>query len=238
MKMMNYFNLNAQNVADNMLASKEKFIRVVDSKDVEDPSMLTTEGLLQYAVMKWMEEHRHVYRDPYTRLIAKRLKEALAYLGHGDAVYGVELSIEREIEEARKAGDTEAVARFEEEEAFWATVNYIMCESKGESAVLAHKLLKGTGCEQDIPRAKEMYLDAFFKRYASLDEGRRSKLKQARDGEFSCPMPEIRRKTIDALLKEDREMLSCVFDEGLACGKIDRVVSVYHLMNYVDQLGA
>jgi hypothetical protein len=145
-------------------------------------------------------------------------------LAHFDAEY------------AKEIGDADALASAEEEQVFWQTVLYTYANSKGDSIDLAYALLYGMGCDKDIDRARGIYERKLFERYDALDDANRSRLRDARDGKFTCPMSESRRGTIDALLNGDHEQFIKVFDEALKKGEEKDVDSVWGMMSYLDKL--
>ena len=85
------------------------------------------------------------------------------------------------------------------------------------------------GCDKDLERAKPIYAKVLFDKYESLDEGQRSKLCDARDGKLGCPMPELRSRVVDSLVKGDREMFDKIYDEAMAKDEVEAVDSVHIL---------
>jgi hypothetical protein len=175
-------------------------------------------------------------KAPEKRDVMRSLYTALVYMGDACSAGRLEALACQDAEHAREIGDAEVLARAEEEQAFWQTVLYAYENAQGESIHLAYVLLFGIGCERDVDRAKAIYERKLFEKYDTLDEENRNRLRDARDGKFTCPMTEMRRRAIDALLGEDHERFKQVFDEAVARGAERDVDSVWGLMSYLDKL--
>ena len=199
----------------------------------KDMSMAERAGFI---VGRWCEMNREEKGDRRQRDVWRHLFTALAYMGDPSAVIRMERLAHLDAECARESGDAVALAKAEEEQAFWQTVLHEYANGKGDSIHVAYQLLYGIGCERDVDRAREIYGRKLFERYDTLDEAHRNRLRDARDGKLACPMPEMRRRTIDALLSGDRAQFSRVFNEAVAEGKERDVDSVWGMMSYLDKI--
>ena len=229
MQILNYNNHNAEELAKEMIACKPEFVEAgCKEMDLVERAKFTLE--------RWAKNNPKANKDPEKRKILKPLYTALAYMGDSGAALRMEMLCHYDAEYAKEIGNVEALKAAEEEMSFWQTVMFFISSEHGESIHLAYTLLYGMGCEVDIDRARSIYEKQLFARYDTLDEEKRARLRDARDGKFTCPMSESRRGAIDALLNGDHEQFVKVFDEALAKGEEKDVDSIWGMMSYLDKL--
>jgi hypothetical protein len=227
MEVLNYKNHNANEIAANVLNSNDAF------RSPERKGMNRVERIKD-TVERWYALHPDTYKDPYQRGIMKHLYTALAYMGDGEACTLMEMLAFHDLRAAQKAGDAQAVASAEEEIGFWQTVTFLVNSQERTPGIsLAYQLLFGRGCEKDAARAEEIYERESFAKYETLTDEERAKLRDARDGKLVCPMPEIRRCLIDAVMAGDRERYKQVFDEAVRQGAEREIDSAWYLPHYI-----
>lgn len=227
MEVLNYKSHNANEIAANILNSNDAF------RSPERKGMNRVERIKD-TVERWYALHPDTYKDPYQRAIMKHLYTALAYMGDGEACTLMEMLAFRDLKEAQKAGDKQAIASAEEEIAFWQTVTFLVISKEGEPNIsLAYQLLFGLGCEKDAARAEEIYERESFAKYETLTDEERTKLRDARDGKLVCPMPEFRGRLIDAVMAGDRERYKQAFDEAVQEGAEREIDSAWFLPHYI-----
>ena len=212
MKVLNYNNRNAEELAKEMMACKAELFGA-ECKDM---------GLIERAkfiLERWFKNNPNANREPEKRKVLKHLYTALAYMGDSGAALRMEMLCNYDAEFAKESGDVEALNAAQEEMSFWQTVLFFISNEQGDSIHLAYTLLYGIGCEVDVERARSIYEKLIFARYDTLDEEKRARLRDARDGKFTCPMSESRKGAIDALLNGDHEQFSKVFNEAMEKGQ-------------------
>ena len=229
MQILNYKNHNATQIAEELINSAPDYNKA-------DCKNMTMVDRVKFTIDRWSELNPKANKNPEQRKILKHLCTALAYMGDSCAATRMEMLAHFDAEYAKEIGDADALARAKEEQVFWQTVLYMYANAKGDSIHLAYALLYGMGCERDIDRAREIYERKLFERYEALDENNRSRLRDARDGKFTCPMPEMRKRTIDALLNGDHDQFKQVFNEAVEQGTERDVDSVWGMMSYLDKL--
>jgi hypothetical protein len=230
MEVLNYKSHNANEIAANILKSGDAF------RSPERKGMNRVERIKD-TVERWYALHPDTYKDPYQRAIMKHLYTALAYMGDGEACTLMEMLAFRDLKEAQKADDKQAIASAEEEIAFWQTVTFLVISKEREADIsLAYQLLFGLGCEKDAARAEEIYECESFAKYETLTDEERAKLRDARDGKLVCPMSEIRRQLVDAVMSGDRGRYKQAFDEAVRQGAEREIDSAWYLLYYVDDV--
>ena len=228
MKVLNFNEHNAENLANKMISAYDEFIEAgSDEMELGDK--------LKLAVERWSKLNPEPQASAEGRMVLKHLYTALAYMGVPYSNFHLETLASREMREAQRRGDKEAAERAREEIDFWLTVAFKINESE-PGIHLAYALIKGYGCDKDLERAKPIYAKVLFDKYESLDEGQRSKLCDARDGKLGCPMPELRGRVVDSLVKGDREMFDKIYDEAMAKDEVEAVDSVHSLMCYIESV--
>ena len=229
MQILNYNNHNATEIAEELIASAPDY----SEAGCKNMSMIER---VKFTIDRWFELNPKANKDHEKRKILKQLCTALAYMGDSCAATRMEMLAHFDAEYAKEIGDADALASAEEEQVFWQTVLYTYANSKGDSIHLAYALLYGMGCDRDIDRAREIYERKLFERYDALDDANRSRLHDARDGKFTCPMPDMRKRTIDALLNGDHDQFKQVFNEAVEHGTERDIDSVWGMMSYLDKL--
>ena len=229
MQILNYKSHNATEIAKELIDSETDRIEA-GCKDMPSAERI------KFIIDRWSKMNPKAHKDHEKRKILKHLDTALAYMGDPCAAMRMESLACFDVERAKEIGDAEALECAEEEQKFWQTVLYMYSNAKGDSINLAYALLFGIGCDRDVDRAREIYEKKLFERYDSLDEANRLRLRDARDGRCTCPMPDIRKRTIDALLNSDHNQFKRVFDEAVEQGAERDVDSVFGLMSYLHKL--
>ena len=230
MEVLNYNNHNANEIAANILNNGDAFCS-------PERKTLNRVERIKDTVERWYALHPDTYKNPYQRGIMKHLYTALAYMGDGEACSLMEMLAFHDLRAAQKAGDKQAIAKAEEEVAFWQTVTFLVISKERESSIsLAYQLLFGLGCEKDAARAGEIYERESFAKYATLTDRERAKLRDARDGKLVCPMSEVRRQLVDAVMSGDRGRYKQAFDEAVRQGAEREIDSAWYLMYYVDDV--
>lgn len=209
MQILNYNGYNAKELADIITAAAPEF-RAAGTHCMSVPDAV------KFTVERWLWMDKSAKEDPEARKILQQLYTALAYMGSYRAVIRLENYAHYDVEDAMAKGDPVAIAQAEEAREFWRTVLHLYSEVIGGDTVhLAYNLLHGIGCEEDAERAKAIYEEKYFARFASFSDEKRSKLRDAVDGNAVCYMPQLRRRIITALLDGDREEFRRAYDEAL-----------------------
>ena len=226
MQILNYNGHNAKELADIITAASPEF-------HAAGTHHMCTPDSVKFTVERWLWMNKSAKRDPEVRRIQKCFYTALAYMGDYHAVARMERLAHLDLEDAKAKGTPVAIAQAEEEREFWCTVYHMYSEAtRGDTVDLAYNLLHGFGCEKDVERAKAIYEEKFFERFAALSDEERNRFRDAVDGNVVCYMPELRRRATVALLEGDREAFRRACDEALETEDgwkcIDSVFSIVH----------
>lgn len=229
MKVLNYKDLNAQEIADASFAMRKEFI------DSECNKMHTPERV-KFTVAHWMERNPEYTKTPKARKLFKQLNAVLAQMGDPNALSWTNIMIHKELKAAKKAGDEEAIKAAEEEMAFWNTVEHLYMEQKGEDIHLGFNLLRGIGCDKDVDRALSIYERDYFDKYDTLNEEKRARLMDARDGKLERQFSATRVRLLDALISGNRELFSQLMYQAVEQDELSEIESVWTMMLIAERL--
>ena len=185
--------------------------------------------------------------DPDLKEKAKRIADELAfkYVLEGKYYYLTHLCVKNKF----GAKELAEGKLFDDETLFWKTVSFLVeSEFYNRGAIhladhLGIRLIRGIGCEQNLERAKQIYVDAMFsKAYdrmllmnvarikdADLDVAERSCRKQINDGKVS----DFWRLILIALLSGERSKVESACDEAIATGldaALANIPKAYHML--------
>lgn len=185
--------------------------------------------------------------DPDKSKSAKRIADKIALNGtlEGKYCYLTHLCLKNRFDEKKLAEGK----LFDDETLFWKTVSFLVeSEFYERGAIhladhLGIRLIRGIGCEQDLERAKQIYVDTMFsKAYdrmlllnvarikdADLDVAERTCRKQIDDGKVS----DFWRLILIALLSGERSKVESACDEAIATGldaALANIPKAYHML--------
>jgi hypothetical protein len=227
------------------------------AKNLEELRLLNTE-LKLLAVAFYGEWNDHLLylcnntlasyeTDPDKKEAAKRVADELAVKGvlEGNYYYLTHLCVKNKL-------DVKELAEgrlFDDETLFWKTVSFLVESEFYERGALhladhlGIRLIRGIGCERDLERAKQIYVDAMFsKAYdrmllmdvakikdADLDVAEEACRKQIDDGKVS----DFWRLILIALLSGERSKVESACDEVIATGldaALANIPKAYHML--------